>query len=76
MKIYILRPQPGPVAKNATLRPLAIGIELALSGSLDQRSTNIYINIYIYIYMGGSSDFVTRFRAPKARKSRAKARDF
>ena len=39
VKIYIIRPKPGPVAKNATPRPSGLGIEPASSGLLDQCST-------------------------------------
>ena len=39
VKIYIIRPKPGPVAKNATPRPFGLGIEPASSGLLDQCST-------------------------------------
>ena len=39
VKIYIIRPKPGPVAINATPRPFRLGIEPASSGLLDQCST-------------------------------------
>ena len=36
VKIYIIRPKPGPVAKNATPKAFLLGIEPASSGLLDQ----------------------------------------
>ena len=40
VKIYIIRPKPGPVAKNATpCKAFRLGIEPASSGLLDQCST-------------------------------------
>ena len=37
--IYIIRPKPGPVAKNSNSKAFRLGIEPATSGLLDQCST-------------------------------------
>ena len=39
VKIYIIRPKPGPVAKNATSKAFRLGMEPASPGLLDQCST-------------------------------------